>query len=272
MKILLILIISILFCISNVNAQKLNKTDILQDDIYLYPPHLAENESTTDRRFNRLRLRLVDIRAMLRGDYNGDGFEELALIGDFNGFYTGSDNLQLSTLESRAYEILDSKQDYTSSTFVNSQEGYSGMRTLDYPSNPTRNESNTFSYQETKNAIVDRYSSSITLNSNTFAVSGNFYPVSGAENNDEILLFRNTGSNVENVTMFAYNDPTSSYIMDYDFTESTVYNSNFPDFDIESQNWVAVLDMIGSDGRDEVYILKRTGTNQIFKSSPSERI
>ena len=276
MKILLVLTISFMLSISILNAQKLNKTDILQDDIYLYPPNYLPPPAPADylnRNFNRLRLRLTDIRSILRGDYNGDGFEELALIGDLNEFYQDEiHNLQISTLESRAYEIVNSRNDYGNPVLVNTQEGYSGMRMLDHPSNSTRNGSNTFSGQTPKNAIIDRHSSGITLNSNTFAVSGNFYPVSGAESNDEILLFRNTGSNVENVTMFAYNDPTPGYIMDYNFTESTVYNSNFPDFDIESQNWVAVLDMIGSDGRDEVYILKRTGTNQIFKSSPSERI
>lgn len=144
MKILLVLIISILFCISNVKAQKLNKTDILQDDVYIYPPHYdppSENYLVKD--FNRLRLRLTDIRSILRGDYNGDGFQELALIGDFNGFYTGSDNLQISTLESRAYEIVNSRNDYGNPVLVNTQEGYSGMRMLDHPSNSTRNGSNT---------------------------------------------------------------------------------------------------------------------------------
>ena len=143
MKILLILIISFMLSISILNAQKLNKTDILQDDVYLYPPHFKDGESTTDKKFNRLRLRLADIRSMLCGDYNGDGFQELALIGDFNGFYTGSDNLQISTLESRAYEIVNSRNDYGNPVLVNTQEGYSGMRMLDHPSSSTRNGSNT---------------------------------------------------------------------------------------------------------------------------------
>lgn len=144
MKILLVLIISFMLSISILNAQKLNKTDVLQDDIYLYPPHFKEGESKTDSKFNRLRLRLTDIRSILRGDYNGDGFEELALISLFNENYEEVGHyLQLSTLESRAYEIVNSRNDYGNPVLVNTQEGYSGMRMLDHPSNSTRNGSNT---------------------------------------------------------------------------------------------------------------------------------
>lgn len=80
MKVMFILIISLLSCTSILDAQKLNKTDILQDDVYLYPPHYdPPSKNYLIRDFNRLRLRLTDIRSILRGDYNGDGFEELAI-------------------------------------------------------------------------------------------------------------------------------------------------------------------------------------------------
>jgi hypothetical protein len=213
---ILILFLAIVLIASNVQAQKLNKTDVLQDDVYLYPPHYEDipEPDLLKRDFNRLRLRLTDIRSILRGDFNGDGFEELALVGDFNSNWNDPDDvldfsLQISTLESRAYKIIDPTKDYNDPVEVNTQEGYSGMRMMDHPSNSTRVGSNTFSFQQTRNAILDRHSSSITLNSNTFAVSGNFHPGSSTITRDEILVFRNTGSNVENVTMFEHNNSST---------------------------------------------------------------
>lgn len=143
-------LIMFMFIVSNLHSQKLNKTDILQDDVYLYPPHMDPNtlEESLDKNFNRLRLRLTDIRGILKGDYNGDGFEELALIGEHNSNWNYNLErdlyfLQISTLESRAYEIVNSRNDYGNPVLVNTQEGYSGMRMLDHPSNSTRNGSNT---------------------------------------------------------------------------------------------------------------------------------
>jgi hypothetical protein len=247
-------------------SQRLDDVKILNDDIYIFPYDMNLNNVTYDlNRSNRLRLKLSDIRFILKGDYNGDGFQEAALIGLFNQSFSNSPlETQISTLESKSYEILDPFLSYDDASMINTQEGYSGDRMLDYPgntrggyTNPTNNTYN----QKTRNAIIDRHSSNIELISESFAVSGNFYPESGYVF-DEILLFKRLNSSDENVTIFSHNDPNHpTSPKDYSFSELNIHNINYSEFTINSSMLYTSLNMVGTDNLDEVYILTRTGTN-----------
>ncbi len=67
-------------------SQRLDDLKIVTDDIYIFPYDMNNSGVVTFNlsSSNRLRLKLSDIRYILKGDYNGDGFEEAALIGYFN--------------------------------------------------------------------------------------------------------------------------------------------------------------------------------------------